>query len=99
MIHHLAGKTGVVFGYGSVLMKQAKTMEPNEAQQRNSDDPSAHAPLSIAPIRGHALGQQSGSICPIRLHSGLILHQTNLRCNRPILKPVKTDSNPLPRET
>lgn len=55
MVHHLAGKTSVVLRYGRVFMKQAKTMEPDEAQQRHLDNPSAQTLLPIAPMFGHAL--------------------------------------------
>lgn len=43
-----------MLGYGGMFMKQAKTMEPNEAQQRDLDNPSAQTVFPIAPIPGHA---------------------------------------------
>lgn len=47
VVHHLACKTSIVLGYGGVFMKQAKTMEPNEAQQRHLDNPSAQTVFPI----------------------------------------------------
>ena len=64
MVHHLARKASVLLGYGSVLMKQAKIVERNQAQQRHLHDPSAQTVLPIDSLLGHAVRR---SVNPGRL--------------------------------
>jgi hypothetical protein len=55
VVHHLAGKTPVVFCRRSVLMEQPDTVKANKTQKRDLDNPSAHALFPIGPMFGHTL--------------------------------------------
>ena len=45
MIHDLASETGFLLCHGHVVMEQPEVVEPDEAQQRDLDDPGAHTML------------------------------------------------------